>query len=58
MSTLPDTRPSDVTLEEAEEASAHLGEQVERARRILAHYRNALGCGQPPEEGDGTLAAS
>ena len=49
MRTIPDTT-SPVSLEQAEEASARIGEQVERARRVVSDYRDATGA--PPFDND------
>ena len=38
MSTRADTTPDPVSIEQAEEASACLGEQVERVRQVVSDY--------------------
>jgi hypothetical protein len=51
MSTLPDIAPAEpVSIEEAEEASDHLGEQVERVRQVVSNYRADTGA--PPFDDD------
>ncbi|MDP3803347.1 hypothetical protein [Brevundimonas sp.] len=42
MSTLTDTAASPVSMDEAEEASAHIEEQVARAKAILIEFRSVL----------------
>ncbi|HEY0599045.1 hypothetical protein [Brevundimonas sp.] len=51
MSTLADIAPSGpVSLEQAEDAAAHLPEQLERARRVVADFREVLG--EPATDGE------
>ena len=52
MSTLADITPSEpVSIEQAEEAADHLGEQLERVKQVVSDYR--AGTGAPPFEEDG-----
>ena len=51
MSTLADITASEpVSIEEAEAASDHLGEQVERVRQVVSDYRADTGA--PPFDDD------
>lgn len=51
MSTLADITPSEpVSIEQAEEAADHLGEQLERVKQVVSDYR--LETGAPPFEED------
>lgn len=51
MSQEPDkVKPERPSFEDAERACAELGEQIERARRVLREYRGLLGAPPPPED--------